>query len=66
MDDEEARIIWLAGKEVGRREEHVRIVELLDSLTCNHAYCKEAKIMRTHASCRAVCQHIELIEKDAL
>jgi len=66
MDDEEARIIWMAGEEVGRREERVRIIELLDSLTCNHAYCREAKIMRTHANCRAVRQHIELIEKDAL
>ena len=66
MDDEEARAIWLAGEEAGRRQEKKRIVKLLDNLACDHAYCKEAKIMRTHAHCRAVRQHIELIEKDAL
>jgi hypothetical protein len=66
MDDEQARIIWLAGEESGRRQERKRIVELLDNLACDHAYCRDAKLMRAHASCRAVRQHIELIEKDAL
>jgi len=66
MDDEEARIIWMAGEEVGRREERARIIEALDKLACNNAYCREAKIVRTHSRCRAVREHIELIEKDAL
>jgi hypothetical protein len=66
MDDEEARIIWMAGEEVGRREERTRIIEALDKLACNNAYCREAKLMRTHAGCRAVRENIELIEKDAL
>jgi len=62
MKDEEARIIWLAGEEVGRREERARIIQLLDSLACTNVYCKDAKLMRTHARCRAVREHIELIE----
>lgn len=66
MDDEEARIIWLAGEEVGRREERARIIEVLNKLACDYEYCRDAKIMRTHARCRAVREHIELIEKDAI
>jgi hypothetical protein len=62
MKDEEARIIWLAGEEVGRREERARIIQLLDNLACTNVYCRDAKLMRTHASCRAVREHIELIE----
>jgi hypothetical protein len=62
MYDEDARAIWLAGEEVGRREERSRIIEELDKLACNHAYCRGAKLMRTHSSCRAVREHIELIE----
>jgi hypothetical protein len=63
MDDKDARVIWLAGEEVGKREERAKIILLLDSLACNNVYCKEAKIMRTHARCRAVREHIELIER---
>ena len=66
MSDEESRVVWLAGEEYGRRQERKRIVEELDKLACDNAYCREAKVMRTHASCRAVREHIELIEKDAL
>jgi hypothetical protein len=62
MNDEEARIVWMAGEEVGRREERNRIIEELDKLACDNAYCRGAKLMRTHASCRAVREHIELIE----
>lgn len=64
MDDEDARVIWLAGEEVGRREERARIIELLDSLACDQVFCREAKLMRTHGSCRAVREHIELIKGD--
>jgi hypothetical protein len=63
MDDEEARIIWMAGEEVGRREERTRIIEALNNLACDYEYCRNAKIMRTHARCRAVREHIELIER---
>jgi hypothetical protein len=63
LSDDEARSIWLAGQEAGRREERKRIIEELDKLACNSAYCRNAKIMRTHASCRAVREHIELIER---
>jgi hypothetical protein len=63
MDDEQARIIWLAGEESGRRQERKRIIELLDNLACDNIFCKEAKIMRTHASCRTIREHIELIER---
>jgi hypothetical protein len=66
MNDEDARAIWLAGEEAGRRQERKRIIELLDNLACDNVFCKEAKLMRTHASCRAIREHIELIEKDAL
>jgi len=62
MNDEEARIVWMAGEEVGRREERNRIIEELDKLACNNAYCRDAKVMRTHTRCRAVREHIELIE----
>ena len=62
MSDEEAREVWLAGEEYGRRQERKRIIEELDKLACNSAYCRDAKIMRTHAHCRAVREHIELIE----
>jgi hypothetical protein len=62
MEDDDARAIWLAGEEVGRREERARIIEMLDKLACNNVYCREAKIMRTHAHCRAVREHINLIE----
>jgi hypothetical protein len=61
-DDEESRAIWLAGEEVGRREERARIINLLDSLVCDKVFCRDAKIMRTHATCRAVREHIEMIE----
>lgn len=63
MDDEEARIIWMAGEEVGRREERARIIKALDSLACDYEYCRNAKLMRTHTRCRAVREHIELIER---
>lgn len=63
MEDDDARAIWLAGEEVGRREERARIVEMLDKLACNNVYCREAKLMRTHAHCKAVREHIELIER---
>ena len=66
MSDEESRVVWLAGEDYGRRQERKRIIEELDKLACNNAYCRDAKLMRAHASCRAVRQHIELIEKDAL
>lgn len=66
MEDEDARAIWLAGEEAGRRQERKRIVKLLDNLACDHAYCRDAKIMRTHSSCRTIREHIELIEKDAI
>lgn len=62
MSDEESRVVWLAGEEYGRRQERKRIIEELDKLACNNAYCRGAKVMRTHASCRAVREHIELIE----
>ena len=62
MEDEDARAIWLAGEEVGRREERARIINLLDNLVCDKVFCRDAKIMRTHASCRAVREHIEMIE----
>jgi hypothetical protein len=63
LSDDEARTIWLAGREAGRREQLSEIVELLDSLACDNAYCRDAKLMRTHAGCRAVREHIELIER---
>jgi hypothetical protein len=63
MDDDDARVIWLAGEEVGRREERAKIILLLDSLTCDKVYCKEAKIVRIHAKCRAIREYIELIER---
>ena len=63
MDDDDARAIWLAGEEVGKREERAKIILLLDSLTCDKVYCKEAKIVRTHAKCRAIREYIELIER---
>ena len=62
-DDEESRAIWLAGEESGKREERTRITNLLDSLLCDKVFCREAKIMRTHASCRAIREYIELIER---
>jgi hypothetical protein len=62
VEDEDARAIWLAGEEVGRREERARIINLLDNLVCDKVFCRDAKIMRTHASCRAVREHIEMIE----
>lgn len=62
MEDEDARAIWLAGEEVGRREERARIIELLDKLACNNVFCRYAKIMRVHPNCKAVHTHIKLIE----
>jgi hypothetical protein len=63
LSDDEARTIWLAGQEAGRREERSRIIELLDSIACTNVYCRYAKIMRAHAGCEAVRKHIELIER---
>jgi hypothetical protein len=63
-DDAESKIVWEAGEEYGRRQERKRIVELLDSLACEQVFCREAKIMQTHSSCRIVREHIKLIEGD--
>lgn len=64
-DDEESRAIWLAGEETGRREERARIINLLEGKMCDKVFCKQAKIMRTHSSCKAVVEYIELIRRDA-
>lgn len=65
-DDEESRAIWLAGEETGRREERARVINLLNSLLCDKVFCRDAKIMRTHSSCKAIIEYIEMIEKDAI
>lgn len=62
--DDEYRAIWLAGEETGRREERARIIDLLESKMCDKVFCKEAKIMRTHSSCNAILEYIELIRRD--
>jgi hypothetical protein len=62
-DDEESRAIWLAGEEVGRREERARIINLLDSLVCDKVFCRDAKIMQVHPGCKAAREHIELIQR---
>jgi hypothetical protein len=63
MEDEDARVIWLAGEEVGRREERARIINLLDSLVCDKVFCRDAKIMQVHPGCKAAREHIELIQR---
>jgi hypothetical protein len=65
-EDEESRAIWLAGEDTGRREERARIIDLLNSLLCDKVFCRDAKIMRTHSSCKAIIEYIEMIEKDAI
>jgi hypothetical protein len=62
-DDEESRAIWLAGEEVGRREERARIINLLDSLVCDKVFCKDAKIVQVHPRCKAAREHIQLIQR---
>ena len=63
ISEEEARAIWLAGEEVGRRKEQKRITSILESLTCDKPYCKEAKIIPVHSSCRTIRNHIKLINE---
>ena len=63
MEDDDARVIWLAGEKVGRRKERAQIIEMLDNLACNNVYCREAKLMRIHAGCRVIREHIKLIER---
>jgi hypothetical protein len=63
-DDEESRAIWLAGEETGRREERNRVINLLNGLLCDKVFCRDAKIMQTHSSCKAIIEYIELIRRD--
>jgi hypothetical protein len=56
MDDEDARAIWMAGEEVGRREERSRIIGLLK----DSSRCALDKGHDTKGYC--FCEAVELIK----